>query len=132
MTLPCNSDIARLLKYMFHAIYTDVPLRRADEVFTPAWSDVTSLIVMCCTLLLWLCCSTPTVLGGAGGRFRRETRTLEEEEEMWFDQDEYDEPDSLQLPDVLKPKQDLSLDQFINRYFHDRKSYFGDGGAAGE
>ena len=102
------------------------------RLFIYAWSDITLLIAMCCTLLLWLCCSTPTVLGGAGGRFRRETRTLEEEEEMWFDQDEYDEPDSLQLPDVLKPKQDLSLDQFINRYFHDRKSYFGDGGAAGE
>ena len=55
---------------------------------------------------------------------------------MWFEQDEYDEPGAdggmqlPELPDVLKPKQDLNLDQFINRYFVDRKSYFDAAGAS--
>lgn len=73
----------------------------------------------------YACFSSPALLGNT--RFRRDARTLEEEEEMWFDQDEYDELDST-LPDTLKPKpNDVAIDQILDRFFPERKSRFDSG-----
>ncbi len=56
-------------------------------------------------------------------RFRRDARSLEEEEEIWFDQDEdYEEPDSMPpMTDMLRTKIDTDFDQ-INRYLERNRS----------
>ena len=55
-------------------------------------------------------------------RYQRDPRTLEEEEEMWFDQD--DEVDDAEpivpMNDMLKSKLDADLDQ-INRFMEIKK-----------
>ena len=77
-----------------------------------------------CILLYF---SSPALLGNT--RFRRDARTLEEEEEMWFDQDEYDELDH-SLPEALKPKpNDVGIDQILERFFPERKPRFDSGEA---
>lgn len=50
-------------------------------------------------------------------RYHRDARTLEEEEEMWFDQeDEIDDGDGMvPVTDVLKSKLDSDFEQ-INRF----------------
>ena len=55
-------------------------------------------------------------------RFRRDARTLEEEEEMWFDQDDEIEDGDTPTPmsDILKTKLDADFDQ-INKILENKK-----------
>ena len=55
-------------------------------------------------------------------RYRRDARTLEEEEEMWFDEDDETEDLDSMVPvsDVLRSSLDADFDH-INRYIGSRK-----------
>ncbi|XP_050407275.1 serine/threonine-protein phosphatase 4 regulatory subunit 3A isoform X1 [Patella vulgata] len=55
-------------------------------------------------------------------RFRRDVRTLEEEEEMWFDQDEevQDAETTSTVPDILKNKLDSDFDH-LNKLLESKK-----------
>ena len=77
----------------------------------------------------------PAILRGGGGagpgaRFRRDPRALDEEEEMYFDQEEdYEDADPvggatgvhLPITDMIKTKIDSDLDQ-ISRFLERNKS----------
>lgn len=51
-------------------------------------------------------------------RYRRDARTLEEEEEMWFEEDEPEDLDP--VSDVLRSSLDSDFEQ-INRFIGSRK-----------
>ena len=62
----------------------------------------------------------PSIL--RNNRFRRDARSMEEEEEMWFDQDEdLDEGEAI-VPanDIMKTKIDTDFDQ-INKILENRR-----------
>ena len=64
--------------------------------------------------------SMPSIL--RNNRFRRDARSMEEEEEMWFDQDEdLDEGEAI-VPanDIMKTKIDTDFDQ-INKILENRR-----------
>ena len=77
------------------------------------------LILIKYTMLL-LSLSTPSLL--RNHRYRRDPRTLEEEEETWFDEDdETEDMDSvIPISDVLRSSLDADFDQ-INRFIGSRK-----------
>ena len=56
-------------------------------------------------------CSMPSIL--RNNRFRRDARSMDEDEELWFDQeDDYDEQDPVMpMTDMLKAKLDNDFDQ---------------------
>lgn len=70
--------------------------------------------------------TTPTMLRNS--RLRRDARTLEEEEEMWFDQeDEVEDGDTIvpMMPDAMKSKSKLDADfDQINKYFESKKGNY--------
>lgn len=65
--------------------------------------------------------SVPSIL--RNNRFRRDARTLEEEEELWFDQDdELEEGDALMpMTDSLKSKLDTDFDHQINKILENKR-----------
>ncbi len=78
-------------------------------------------------MLIILCnnvCSVPSIL--RNNRFRRDARTLEEEEELWFDQDdELEEGDGiLPMTDTLKTKLDTDFDHQINKILENKRGIY--------
>ena len=49
---------------------------------------------------------TPVCRAAANSRFKRDSRTLDEDEEMWFEQEDDDDPDL----DLVKAKLDLDYE----------------------
>lgn len=56
-------------------------------------------------------------------RFRRDARALDEEEEMWFSQDDDNEDDSIsQVSEILKSKLDSDLDH-IHKLWENKRGW---------
>ncbi len=74
----------------------------------------------------------PAILRGGGtgpARFRRDPRSLEEEEELWFNQeDDFDDGEmgaanaSMPIQDMMKNKLDSDLDHQISKFLERNKS----------
>ena len=71
-------------------------------------------------------CSVPSILRNNHSRFRREARTLEEEEEMWFDQeDEIEEADRVMpVSEMFMGRLGTDLDQ-INKFLERNRTASG-------
>ena len=66
----------------------------------------------------------PSILRSA--RYRRDARAMEEEEEMWFEQeDDLDDGETIiPMPDNLRRQLDSEFDSQINRLFDSKKCKF--------
>lgn len=65
--------------------------------------------------------SVPSIL--RSNRFRRDARTLEEDEEMWFNEDEEEEGEAI-VPPVEKSKSEDDFPESYEKFMETKKGIF--------